>query len=651
MRIKTVALTLSGLFCFTSMAHADVASDYAQEAQYAAQLAPLTGQSLAIYPGSSIPGYTDNPAETTYYNNPQGIQPASGATLAGSTPAANAGNDSNTNFTSGPNETIDMTSPAMQQPLLAQSDAYDVANGISDQYVNCQNKTQCSMQYVNKTCQVERQINLTCTNTLNATVNYQPYPFDCNHVVTGSNMQYTEEPGPDSSGNCVTGFMQVFTNVSGNYQNSGNVQATLPPGVSGHIFMTLRGLDYNHDFNPATDQLSLQETGNGVASASIVTPPFADPNVLWGTTTANFSTPSSSTPVNVSYNWTLIAKGKTEYTNHINGIQPAVIYIEYPSTTFNVPNTTLGWVNSCQNDNFLGQCTQTSSTCTDNSGTKTINGAPVTEPCWQYTLQYQCGQNQNSCGSSISGCDELGSTCANPSPNGLCLNYNVTYQCAQNVCTPNGAMCGTPTFCQDGSCSPVTPTTSSDFGQSEAEVAAAAAAANQLAGGMNVQAFTGTPADCSEAAIGIYNCCANSGWGINMHLASCTQAEKSLGQDRENNLAVFVGTYCYKSVLGVCVDTHEQYCTWVHGEAQPAVGDLLAYDIQTQGRQKQLGIGFGSGSSPDCSGLTVQQLQGINFNAIDFGNVTADLSNQATLPQTGASQAAIEQHVQQEMPQ
>jgi hypothetical protein len=372
---------------FTGSVWGDVASDWGQDAAFAqAAEGQAAGQGSAQINKSetTIPGFTSNPSEEQYYND----TPAqlSQATSSAATTDPNAQNMV-AQFNSGNQIPINSNTPMVQTGATIQQ---NVAQIISGSYPGCSQHQQCQGGTTEHTCESSRSLQLNCTNTLNVTVNYQPYNFDCNHVVTGSNMQYTELPGPDSNGNCVTGFMQVFTSVAGNYQNSGTVQATLPPGVTGQVFMTLRGLDYNQDFKPGKDQLSLQETGNGVASASIVTPPFADPDVLWGTTTSNFTVPTSTAPVNVSYNWSLVAKGGTgKYAaNPINGIQPAVIYISYPYTTFNVPTVNTAWVNSC--GNIPSACTQSSETCTDKSGTKTINGDPVTEPCWQYSQIYQC---------------------------------------------------------------------------------------------------------------------------------------------------------------------------------------------------------------------------------------------------------------------
>ena len=76
-------------------------------------------------------------------------------------------------------------------------------------------------------------------------------------------------------------------------------------------------------------------------------------------------------------------------------------------------------------------------------------------------------------------------------------------------------------------------------------------------------------------------------------------------------------------MLGVCLGKKEGDCE---------CDSKLAKIVQDQGRGGQRGIGFGSGSSPDCRGLTVPELQRLNFDNINFADFYDDLENGATLP-------------------
>lgn len=53
---------------------------------------------------------------------------------------------------------------------------------------------------------------------------------------------------------------------------------------------------------------------------------------------------------------------------------------------------------------------------------------------------------------------------------------------------------------------------------------------------------------------------------------------------------------------------------------------------RSQGRNQQLGIGFGSAENPDCRGLLFDEFGRINFDTIDFSEFYGDLNQQIALP-------------------
>ncbi len=56
-------------------------------------------------------------------------------------------------------------------------------------------------------------------------------------------------------------------------------------------------------------------------------------------------------------------------------------------------------------------------------------------------------------------------------------------------------------------------------------------------------------------------------------------------------------------------------------------------DRSAAGRNGQLHIGFGGASSPDCRGITVEELQRIDFNMLDFTNFMDDLMKNQKIPE------------------
>ena len=87
-----------------------------------------------------------------------------------------------------------------------------------------------------------------------------------------------------------------------------------------------------------------------------------------------------------------------------------------------------------------------------------------------------------------------------------------------------------------------------------------------------------------------------------------------------------VGSYCSQKFLGACVKKTETYCCFL---------SLLARIIHEQGRP-QLPRGWGDPEKPDCAGLTVTQLQSLDFAKMDLSEFYAEIK--ATLPDAAALQ-------------
>jgi hypothetical protein len=100
---------------------------------------------------------------------------------------------------------------------------------------------------------------------------------------------------------------------------------------------------------------------------------------------------------------------------------------------------------------------------------------------------------------------------------------------------------------------------------------------------------------------------------------SCNTAEQMLDMKRGQNLCTYVGTYCSDSINllvgSVCMEHTQSYCCY---------NSLLAKIIEEQGRV-QIGKGYGSVQSPDCSGLTTAQFSQIDFSKIDLSAFTAQI--------------------------
>lgn len=93
-------------------------------------------------------------------------------------------------------------------------------------------------------------------------------------------------------------------------------------------------------------------------------------------------------------------------------------------------------------------------------------------------------------------------------------------------------------------------------------------------------------------------------------IMNCDKRSLETGMKRDANLCRDIGEYCSKrlSVIRTCVERTRTYCCF---------NSRLSRLINEQGRA-QLGMGWGSARRPQCSGFTVEQLQSLNFAAMDL---------------------------------
>lgn len=233
--------------------------------------------------------------------------------------------------------------------------------------------------------------------------------------------------------------------------------------------------------------------------------------------------------------------------------------------------------------------------------------------------------------------------CAFYSEEGACLHEYATYSCESKT-SGKVMVCGGDVFCLDGECDKAQSGQSNDFAEAVSQLAALAAAGKDVAAlnGVDVRAFTGQAKFCKKAAAGYSNCCKDSGWGQDIGLAKCSSDEKALAKAKSNKLTVSVGEFCSKKVLGVCLEKKRSYCQF---------DSKLAQIVQQQGRNGQLRISFGSAKHPDCRGITVDELQKIQFNRLDFTNFYEDLMNNQKIPDSGVLTQKVKEQIADQLKQ
>lgn len=285
------------------------------------------------------------------------------------------------------------------------------------------------------------------------------------------------------------------------------------------------------------------------------------------------------------------------------------------------------WDNNCPAD--TGNAVEIKSQCTQPAETRTFEREGQTfkihQDCWEHSYHYIASESSdNECKKyeDNPNCTVSERECL-LQENGACARHRVKYQC-QTTTKTDGYVCGDQFFCSDGSCSDLEGSVNTDFGHAVSQLATLAQAGKDVGlDAEHLRAFSGKPMFCRKSGFGFSDCCKDSGWGHKAGLAKCNSEENALGQAKEKKLVVYVGTFCSKKVAKVCVQRKAGYCVF---------DNKLARIIQYQGRSGQLGIGFGGASSPDCRGITVDELQKIDFNAMDYSDFYEELNERTNLP-------------------
>ena len=167
------------------------------------------------------------------------------------------------------------------------------------------------------------------------------------------------------------------------------------------------------------------------------------------------------------------------------------------------------------------------------------------------------------------------------------------------------ASCGADTYCISGDCSSAT----RDFDDNLPEAASALKMMGSISSELDpsdLSVFGGDDLRCKTAFGGARNCCKDS--GVLTNLFGCPEEAKVLAAKQDEGLCTYVGTYCSRKVLGVCLAKKRSYCCFE---------SKLSRLIQEQGRV-QLRKDWGSARRPDCDGFSVAEFQRLNFAAMDL---------------------------------
>ena len=280
------------------------------------------------------------------------------------------------------------------------------------------------------------------------------------------------------------------------------------------------------------------------------------------------------------------------------------------------------WSDNCAHLEALtdqGRCQYEDKVCIDGPSTKMIQERPIHRECWQYRQGYECSYpSQNSCaGLRAKGCLQKTSTCKQW-VQGQCAVYEQGYECPTSKRSLKNIRVGVGSlFCLTGNCADRSYEANGEMFEVLSHLAVLKEAQDDIR--QNIAIFKGDDRRCSRNCINFRDCCRvgkGKGWGLSLGFG-CSANEKDLGIKREQRKCVMVGTYCAKKLLGQCLEKKTTFCCF---------GTKLARLIQEAGHQ-QLGLSWGSPESPQCQGLSPDQLSHMDFSRVDFSELFQDIAD------------------------
>lgn len=555
-------------------------------------------------PGSvtgSIPGYTKNPPESGYYGGVQGGDSGLADKGQSNIQGNGAAQSVITSGTNNPPPAIDPNASFITAGKNAESGAGSIMDGTNNQ---CTKASVSKSTFENYTCDKDVASVEACTRTATAS----------GHMETTSTIKTItiERPQWDVS-----------------YDGDKTVRFSFISPETGPVLSATfaihwpnKTMYYVIDFWGINDEIVAEQNTSwpmpAVVGSGLVEGQSSPVGSLLNKNCISGNSDRCVDKAKDTYNWLNSGEATITLTLTMNA-----------QTSKWVPE--VKWTESCPFNKSQGKAS--GSVCTDPGGNHTVvsNGQSyqVYSDCWQYTDDYVVPTTSDGTCSTLTKdpqCTVSKTSCLE-STDGQCTHMGYTYQC-QRTHTSGGLVCGGTYFCQSGECDDTNGAGDNGFDVAVSKLAGLASAGDDVAANqdaINVTAFTGSEMSCRKAAAGFSNCCKDSGWGSDVGLSKCNSNEMALGKAKAKKVTVTVGERCDHKVLGLCVQKSQVYCVF-QGK--------LARIIQEQGRRDQLKVSFGSGDSPNCRGITVPELQAIDFDKINFSDFYSDLMNNQKIPNT-----------------
>lgn len=276
-----------------------------------------------------------------------------------------------------------------------------------------------------------------------------------------------------------------------------------------------------------------------------------------------------------------------------------------------------------------------SNPCIDANQTKIIQGMPIQRACWGEAREYRCAEAaESNCTPLITNqCTNTASTCVSKTFD-HCDILSKKFECVQKTCFPDKEVCPKLLPCVGGDCDETTSQESDDMGEGVSRLGALLGVAEDVAvnrvTSKEANIFKGEYQECESYPLGARDCCTDKGFLDG--LIHCPSDMQALMRAKMEGRAVVLGHYKHH-ILGT---KRYGYCVFP---------TKLSGIVQIQGRSQQLHIPFGDAESPNCRGITPEELETIDFKALDLKDMVQEILDKKSMPEEKAIDSANTNHV------
>ncbi len=278
-------------------------------------------------------------------------------------------------------------------------------------------------------------------------------------------------------------------------------------------------------------------------------------------------------------------------------------------------------------------CVDEKGKCLDDKKNRMVDNLPVARDCWKYEYIKNCNKvpSKNDCSKipleDFNLKEEKCLTTTKIGERSFCLNMKKTFSRttqtteefdrSEIIMDPDNKevikdlLC--EAFCLDGNCKEAHKANQGSNNEIANAVAQLEMLSNVKKGlidenTLKFDIFSATLRRCHNKT-GVYsNCCDDSGWLKSVGVVKCKPEDKVLATEGRKGRCEYVGEYCAKKILKKCIRKTKSYCCF------PTV---LAKVIH-RGARNQLGKNLGSPQHPKCGGLTLDDIEKIDFSQVDF---------------------------------